>query len=641
MPIVHPFPYFAGFEPANPYLPSFYAQADDLEQRIMHLCKEYCKLIQFTDSMVDTLNDSYAVIEDMQEKLPGLIDDATAEEIGRLVESGQFAEMVQAALEQSASEYYAGAAPISFPALVGTLPYTDDGFTSLQGGCWIDDTTFVQAQIGDSGSRLRKFSTDGSLLASYTYPLNDGAVEHFNSCAYLDGYIYATGMTVSSAANDMRVYKINAANFADYEILEFTGITLFTSVSGIAVIDGRMFISSWRSLSYQMKIAEVNPGTLAMIAEKELDDVPYIPFCDLCNWHGTLAALYYNGAAALISTDLEIFGFKSIDQTISGVFTATEFEWLDTSPSGTVYASAHCNYNGRGRTYAIAEISGIRQSTRLQTISATYSPRTVTVDYTKQDAWTREGTSAAPFAAMSEALQHVRANPGVAFSINVVSSDDMNIAIWNDIPNLSNVAIADETPYDVEIVLVNVTAPPMFNIGASNLTAVTLTRTSDVHVRTTHALECVITSDIYSGLVFDSVPNDAVFADGSDILGRVEFRKLTRITAESMQACKANCKNGMVTFTPEGNSFSIKSYTVPIMVLARVGNFGLMPIPVPENTGNNSLIATNKGYAALASNGVLQGAYTSGDTSTINMVIQREFGVNVPTTASTVHVIGL
>lgn len=227
MPPIHPFPYFAGFEPANPYLPSFYAQADDLEQRIMHLCREYCKLVQFTDSMVDTLNDSYAVIEDMREKLPGLIDDATAKEIARLVESGQFAEMIKEELKDLSQELFGITADFTFNCLA-TFDNAEPA-NSMQGGCILSDTRCAMLQRDDSNYANNTINiydmNNGVVVASSSA----SQVSHCNSLTYKPDAqeLYANGATEAYDGTQTRYVVYNA------ETLEYVREGHITAISDV------------------------------------------------------------------------------------------------------------------------------------------------------------------------------------------------------------------------------------------------------------------------------------------------------------------------------------------------------------------------------------------------------------------------
>lgn len=88
MPIIYPFPHYSSFTNYTPTIPSFYWDTYSQEQRIKALCKEYAKLVAFTDSMVDTVNAQYSIIDALQENFPQLVDDAIQPALQEYTESG-------------------------------------------------------------------------------------------------------------------------------------------------------------------------------------------------------------------------------------------------------------------------------------------------------------------------------------------------------------------------------------------------------------------------------------------------------------------------------------------------------------------------------------------------------------------------
>lgn len=104
MAIINPFPHYANFTQYTPTLPSLYWDVYSSEQRIKALCMEYVKLVGFTDSMVDTLNAQYALIEDMQARFPDLVNDDVVAEIRRLADAGEFDDILQAAADAFLAE---------------------------------------------------------------------------------------------------------------------------------------------------------------------------------------------------------------------------------------------------------------------------------------------------------------------------------------------------------------------------------------------------------------------------------------------------------------------------------------------------------------------------------------------------------
>lgn len=77
--ILYPFPYFRNFVYGTPVIPDIYWNAYSYEERIKKLCMEYAKLIEFVDSMVDTVNDQYRQVEEINQKVEEIINQAIAD----------------------------------------------------------------------------------------------------------------------------------------------------------------------------------------------------------------------------------------------------------------------------------------------------------------------------------------------------------------------------------------------------------------------------------------------------------------------------------------------------------------------------------------------------------------------------------
>lgn len=93
------FPHYENFTDFTPVVPKLYWDVYSQEQRIKALCMEYVKLVAFTDAMVDTVNDQYAIIEDMQARLPELINDEVRAELEAMIETGELNQIVAEAVE--------------------------------------------------------------------------------------------------------------------------------------------------------------------------------------------------------------------------------------------------------------------------------------------------------------------------------------------------------------------------------------------------------------------------------------------------------------------------------------------------------------------------------------------------------------
>jgi hypothetical protein len=105
MPVCNPFPHFCNFDNWSKVLPDLYWNVYSPEQRIKALCMEYAKLIAFTDSLVDTVNDQYTIIETMREQLPELVNEDVIAQIRELITTGEFQEYVDSAIEALDTQY--------------------------------------------------------------------------------------------------------------------------------------------------------------------------------------------------------------------------------------------------------------------------------------------------------------------------------------------------------------------------------------------------------------------------------------------------------------------------------------------------------------------------------------------------------
>lgn len=104
MAIIYPFPPFGGYTWSTPVVPKLYWDVYSQEQRIKALCMEYAKLIAYNSDLADTLNNYIEIVDTLQEQLPELVNEDVKQEIQELVTSGQFAEMVQQAIDKIAAD---------------------------------------------------------------------------------------------------------------------------------------------------------------------------------------------------------------------------------------------------------------------------------------------------------------------------------------------------------------------------------------------------------------------------------------------------------------------------------------------------------------------------------------------------------
>jgi hypothetical protein len=119
---MYPFPHYGDFTAFTPVVPELYWNVYSAEERIKALCMEWVKLTAFTDAMVDTVNEQYSdlkadiqarydaldaavqniddVVTDMNERFPQLVNEQVNAEIRRLITSGEFQDILQAAVDE-------------------------------------------------------------------------------------------------------------------------------------------------------------------------------------------------------------------------------------------------------------------------------------------------------------------------------------------------------------------------------------------------------------------------------------------------------------------------------------------------------------------------------------------------------------
>ena len=104
MALIYPFPPYSGYTWSTPVVPKLYWDVYSQEQRMKALCMEYAKLIAYNSDLADTLNNYVEVVNTLQQQLPELVNEDVANKIEEMVTSGEFAEMVQQAIDKIAAD---------------------------------------------------------------------------------------------------------------------------------------------------------------------------------------------------------------------------------------------------------------------------------------------------------------------------------------------------------------------------------------------------------------------------------------------------------------------------------------------------------------------------------------------------------
>lgn len=65
---VYPQPYFGAFTAFTPALPKFYTDVLTMEQGFKELCKQFVKMIAYSDTLAEAINGNTTAITELQEK---------------------------------------------------------------------------------------------------------------------------------------------------------------------------------------------------------------------------------------------------------------------------------------------------------------------------------------------------------------------------------------------------------------------------------------------------------------------------------------------------------------------------------------------------------------------------------------------
>lgn len=211
---MNPFPHYIDF-PESTVVPSMYWDVYSPEQRIKALCVEYAKLIAFTDSLVDTVNDQYAVIQTLEDQLPELVNDDVAAQIAEMVTSGEFAEMVNQAIAELDEQYQ---------QLVTDMGTAQDDIEAAQG-----DITTLQNGLQTAQGDIETLQTESETQADKVSLLEFDNLKGKNCICIGDSYLAGAGQTPDY--NGWGYYLNQAAEFANY--YEFGNRQAGFTVSGV------------------------------------------------------------------------------------------------------------------------------------------------------------------------------------------------------------------------------------------------------------------------------------------------------------------------------------------------------------------------------------------------------------------------
>lgn len=408
MPVIHPFPYFRGFTQYTPTIPTLYWNVYSQEQRIKALCMEYAKLIAFSDSMVDTLNDTFDIVEDMNARLPELIDDSVNEALIEMRDSGELQSIIKTIIETLfvLNDTFT----VSY---VGALPYQrSTEYGNFQGGCYIPDTNELVTVELNSGGReaLVKKIQPLTGIVNYSNVLEIG---HANTMTYndVDGYLYASGVIYFEGHNK-DVYKINKETLTIVDTIELDpGFDIY----------GLTFVKDSFYCVNQYISSENTPFTIVKYDETLQNEITRKEFTEFgINLGRSIVAFgnigeYFAAYSSnprtvyLFDGELNLVRTINLNSTVNGYMYLGELEWISGNDINNIYlgyigndsSGSGTGFHCIGKTYATAGVNSGSYTTQLATTNKLYIK--VLEDETTSRDWHRDGSEAHPFSNWWEA----------------------------------------------------------------------------------------------------------------------------------------------------------------------------------------------------------------------------------------------
>ena len=228
-------------------------EVNDFEDRVNATVEEYIE--KFTE-LHDYVHDYFDNL-DVQEEINNKLDEMT--------ESGVLTVLISEYLTNQLLEGYYNKSPyINYSRIMRRMKKTDQNpsysasdYYLMQGGVYLGNDVFVQANIKSDGVLLEKFNmTTGVVIANNVLNL-----QHCNSMAYdtENHVIYATSLIDSSSNHTHYLYKIDPCNLSLIETHEFTSLQDDEGLHSVAydVVTGKLYVGVEQDFTNNLTIYEV------------------------------------------------------------------------------------------------------------------------------------------------------------------------------------------------------------------------------------------------------------------------------------------------------------------------------------------------------------------------------------------------
>lgn len=400
-----------------------------------------CKIVKYLNDVIASQNEVQGVTEDVVTAFNNLYDYVTnyfdtldvQEEIDNkldeMVEDGTLEAILQKLIDQDDV--------INFHTLFATQYYrSSDNLYGMQGGCVLPDGTIFQVTLKAAGEnpRLVKYSSDGTLLNSV-----EGEYGHCNGVTYNSktNTIFITS-TQDDDLGKYKVFEINPNTLALISEYDCTDKEFPAEPYGFAYIeedDTYVWVNYWRTAG--SKYIWKTDKDFNLISSKELD-IEVRSTSNMGRFGDYVAVNTISDNAIMIfnPTTLDFVKEATINDVISDTWVLTEVEWFDTR-NGKVYlgfipysATSPAMWGGGTKVYAVYDPEFNYNEIRKSNTEFSPSSEKYYVDYDSEYNPMRDGSQAAPFENLNEALNSALRHTNVTGEVQIVINNDSEDTIY-------------------------------------------------------------------------------------------------------------------------------------------------------------------------------------------------------------------